>query len=152
MYLLRLMLVGVWLGLLWASFHFFDHHVQSSGPNAFCNQSMPFAVGAASVAVVTAVRLAAAIWAQLQVVENGEAEPRVRMRGFQAILTADDRARVATSVVVCIFTADGRRRTGRRTLVFVAGVVDDGMMDGRTQETGARKAKCGQGNSVSSFS
>ena len=30
MHLLRLMLVGVWLGLLWASFHFFDHHVQSS--------------------------------------------------------------------------------------------------------------------------
>ena len=23
---LRLMLVGVWLGLLWASFHFFDHY------------------------------------------------------------------------------------------------------------------------------
>ena len=30
MHLLRLMLVGVWLGLLWVSFHFFDHYIQSS--------------------------------------------------------------------------------------------------------------------------
>ena len=31
MYLLRLMLVGVWLGLLWVLFYFFDHYIQSSG-------------------------------------------------------------------------------------------------------------------------
>ena len=30
MYLLRLMLVGVWLGLLWVLFYFFDHYIQSS--------------------------------------------------------------------------------------------------------------------------
>ena len=30
------MLVGVWLGLLWVSFHFFDHHVQSSVPRLLC--------------------------------------------------------------------------------------------------------------------
>ena len=30
MYLLRLMLVGVWLLLLWALFYFFDHYIQSS--------------------------------------------------------------------------------------------------------------------------
>ena len=29
------MLVGVWLGLLWALFYFFDHHVQSSVPFTF---------------------------------------------------------------------------------------------------------------------
>ena len=28
--LLRLMLVGVWLGLLWVLFYFFDHYIQSS--------------------------------------------------------------------------------------------------------------------------
>ena len=28
MYLLRLMLVGVWLGLLWVLFYFFDHYIQ----------------------------------------------------------------------------------------------------------------------------
>ena len=30
MYLLRLMLVGVWLGYLWLLFYFFDHYIQSS--------------------------------------------------------------------------------------------------------------------------
>ena len=30
MYLLRLMLVGVWLGLLWVLFYFFDHYIPSS--------------------------------------------------------------------------------------------------------------------------
>ena len=30
MYLVRLMLVGVWLGLLWVLFYFFDHYIQSS--------------------------------------------------------------------------------------------------------------------------
>ena len=30
MYLLRLMFVGVWLGLLWVLFYFFDHYIQSS--------------------------------------------------------------------------------------------------------------------------
>ena len=30
MYLLRLMLVGVWLGLLWVLFYFFDNYIQSS--------------------------------------------------------------------------------------------------------------------------
>ena len=30
MHLLRLMLVGVWLGLLWVLFYFFDHYIQSS--------------------------------------------------------------------------------------------------------------------------
>ena len=34
MYLLRLMLVGVWLGLLWVLFYFFDHYIQSSGGDA----------------------------------------------------------------------------------------------------------------------
>ena len=32
------MLVGVWLGLLWVSFYFFDHHIQSS--DAFLGVSM----------------------------------------------------------------------------------------------------------------
>ena len=31
MYLIRLMLVGVWLGLLRVLFYFFDHYIQSSG-------------------------------------------------------------------------------------------------------------------------
>ena len=30
MYLIRLMLVGVWLGLLWVLFYFFGHYIQSS--------------------------------------------------------------------------------------------------------------------------
>ena len=36
MYLLRLMLVGVWLGLLWVLFYFFDHYIQSSVVKVLC--------------------------------------------------------------------------------------------------------------------
>ena len=34
---LRLMLVGVWLGLLWVLFYFFDHYIQSSLRNSKVN-------------------------------------------------------------------------------------------------------------------
>ena len=38
MYLLRLMLVGVWLGLLWVLFYFFDHYIQSSVQYVFTEE------------------------------------------------------------------------------------------------------------------
>ena len=34
---LRMMLVGIWLGLHWASFSFFDHYIQSSGHSTGCS-------------------------------------------------------------------------------------------------------------------
>ena len=44
MYLLRLMFVGVWLGLLWVLFYFFDHYIQSSVGAAERGPSMGGAV------------------------------------------------------------------------------------------------------------
>ena len=72
---------------------------------------------------------AAAIWAQLRVTAPA---------GEGAVAVVDDW--VATSVVVCISTAGAR--PGRRTLAFVARVVGDIMIDGRTRRPGQRKAKC----------
>ena len=90
---------------------------------------VPFAVGAVPVAASTVVHPAAAIWAQLRVTAPA---------GEGAVAVVDDW--VATSVVVCISTAGAR--PGRRTLAFVARVVGDIMIDGRTRRPGQRKAKC----------
>ena len=48
MYLLRLMLVGVWLGLLWVLFYFFDHYIQSSPTTTYSTKftySSPLLMG-----------------------------------------------------------------------------------------------------------
>ena len=42
MYLLRLMLVGVWLGLLWVLFYFFEFKVASSEQSQFSPQHQDF--------------------------------------------------------------------------------------------------------------